>query len=185
MVERIASDRGQVKITVLIGTALLLLIALAAAQLTLEEDSPVLDRNITLSRAQDLAALNNKQLDDYAAGYLERNNNFDDLEYVAVNGDKHPVRMMIGNRQDDLKGFLVTDKRFAVQLMACDWEDRVCAFRINGVATGAMKTSDAVTSEFILDSPKNVNKPHGHKSSVQCGKSTPIIPIIFFKIIKI
>ena len=159
MADRIVSDRGRGKRALVVGIALLLLLALAAAQQFVSNGGlaaisgwATMSQKSSLRRAQELAALNNRELDDYAAGYLERNNNFADLEYVAVLEDKHPVRMMIGNRQDDLKGLLVNDKRFAVQLMACDWQDRVCAFRINGVATGAMKTSDAATSEFILDS---------------------------------
>lgn len=158
MADRIASGRGRGKTAVLVGISLLLIIVLAAAQQFVSRGGlaaisgwATMGQKISLSRAEELAVLNGRQLDDYAAGYLERNNNFDDLEYVVVQEDKHPVRLMIGNRQDDLKGLLVNDKRFVVQLMACDWMDHVCGFRINGVPTGAMKANEGAASEFLLD----------------------------------
>jgi len=107
--------------------------------------------NITTEQAESLAALNGKTLDDFGRGYLVRNNYFADLEYAEVKDEPLPLTLTIGNRNEPLKGVRVDGQPVAIEVMACDWQERACGFRINGVATGAMKPGQGAASEFLLD----------------------------------
>ncbi len=85
--------------------------------------------------------------------YLSKRNNFSDLHFKKVIL-KENARLIVGNREDNIKGFEVNNKSFAIDLLGCNSYSKYCAFRINGVPTKQMYSikdfSDRKTS-FDLD----------------------------------
>ena len=66
--------------------------------------------------------------------------------------------MLIGAKEDNIKGFEINGERFAVHLLYCDSYNRNCVFRVNGVPTGKIsvkgtpgrKDSFALSPEYDL-----------------------------------
>ena len=69
--------------------------------------------------------------------YLSKRNNFSDLHFKKVIL-KENARLIVGNREDNIKGFEVNNKSFAIDLIGCNSYSKYCAFRINGVPTKQM-----------------------------------------------
>lgn len=78
----------------------------------------------------------------YIKQYLELYNDFSDIKYEQVlpNSETRAI-MTIGNQEDNIKGFEVNGKRYAVHLLLCDYNLQRCFFRINGVPTKALHAS--------------------------------------------
>lgn len=75
----------------------------------------------------------------YIKQYLATYNDFSDVMYEKVlpNSVTHEV-LTVGNHEDNIKGFEINGKRYAVHLLLCDYNLQRCFFRINGVPTGAL-----------------------------------------------
>ena len=74
---------------------------------------------------------------DYKIKYLDLRNNFSDLNFKKV-VDKEDVTLTVGAKNDNIKGFYVNNKSFAIDLLGCNSYSRYCTFRINGVPTKQM-----------------------------------------------
>jgi len=93
---------------------------------------------INTSKIRNLTKLfNEDSLDfdrEYRIKYLNERNNFSNLNFKNV-VDRDVTAFTVGARNDNVKGFNVNNKNFAIDLIDCDSWERYCAFRINGVPT--------------------------------------------------
>lgn len=87
----------------------------------------------------------------YAQEYLQLRNNFTDLKYERIFQDKE-ISLTLGNKINNLKGIQTDRGKFAIDVVYCDEFSAFCVFRINGVPTGKMFTSDsfAVDGQYVL-----------------------------------
>lgn len=88
----------------------------------------------------------------YIQNYLQTYNNFADIPYEKVLPNSAvQARFTGGNQEDNIKGFEIANKRYAIHLIACDYNYQQCFFRINGVPTGALHASAQAQTTFDLD----------------------------------
>lgn len=82
--------------------------------------------------------INGQSIDDgYIRAYLGAYNYFSDIPYeVVLEGAAGEAVLAVGNQEDNIKGFEIEGKRYAIHLMACDYNLQRCSFRVNGVSTG-------------------------------------------------
>ena len=88
------------------------------------------------------------------AHYLDEHKNFSDLNFKKIT-DRDESIFMVGAKNDNIKGFNVNKKNFALHLMYCDSYNRYCIFKINGIPTKRLfsfkEFEDTKTNSFDLD----------------------------------
>ncbi len=92
--------------------------------------------------------------DSYIQEYLELRNDFEDLLFAYLSDGS--LSMKEGNSiTEEVKGYIIDGRKYAIHLILCDEEFRGCYFRINGVPTGRLISQDDSRSEgersFVLD----------------------------------
>ena len=91
------------------------------------------------------------QLDlNYTQYYFSIMHDFAGLEYVPIQNVQ--VQLKSRNVVDDLRGYEIGGKRYAIHLLACFPSDFSCAFRINGIPTRKLREGDsfALNDGYIL-----------------------------------
>ncbi len=85
-----------------------------------------------------------KSIDDdsYTREYLRLRGFFGNLPLETVDKDNGAV-FNAGNVPEDIKGFVINDKIYAIHLILCTEEHNSCYFRVNGVPTGQITTKDS------------------------------------------
>lgn len=89
----------------------------------------------------------------YILSYLETYDNFENIDFREVNEKTNNI-MAVGNMQDNLKGYRLNSKNYAVHLIYCDKENQGCYFRINGVPTGKLAVNNELSSFNINENYK-------------------------------
>ena len=64
--------------------------------------------------------------------YLEKNGNFSKIEFKKING-KGEFKLKSGAKRDNLRGVLIDNGNFAIDLLYCEASEKYCTFRINGI----------------------------------------------------
>jgi hypothetical protein len=101
--------------------------------------------------------INGRSIDTpYIQNYLRTYKNFSNIKYEKIPfNSTTKLRLTVGAKEDNIKGFEIGSKRYAIHLIFCDHITKTCAFRINGVATGALAAINNlkanITSKFDLD----------------------------------
>ena len=71
---------------------------------------------------------------EFKLQYLNEYKNFSYLNFKKVVGREGFI-FSVGAKNDNIKGFNINNKNFAIDLLTCSSYERYCAFRINGVPT--------------------------------------------------
>ena len=111
-----------------------LLVSAITINNTIGDTAPSITTNIN----RKLAKIHNEELLDfdkqYKENYLKERNNFSDLPFKNVTL-KENARFLVGNRNDNIKGFEVNNNKFAIDLLGCNSYSKYCTFRVNGMPT--------------------------------------------------
>lgn len=100
---------------------------------SLQNKSVIVNENI--SRLAKIFNEDNLDFDrEFRDLYLAQRKNFSDLPFKNVT-TKENARLLIGSRNDNIKGYEINNTRFAIDLLGCNSYSRYCTFRINGVPT--------------------------------------------------
>ncbi|NQV09131.1 hypothetical protein HQ529_04730 [Candidatus Woesearchaeota archaeon] len=103
----------------------------------------IVDTNITIKEG--LAKVYNGDILNYDRNfekkYLEVYNNFSDIEFSRIS-ETAPVDMKVGAVNKNIKGLNINNKTYAIHLIACDQHYNSCNFRINGVPTRKIYSSE-------------------------------------------
>lgn len=88
--------------------------------------------------------------------YLKTYKNFSDIQYEKISKNSTvKTRLVVGAKEDTIQGFEMGYDRYVIHLILCNHNAKTCAFRINGVITGALSAiSDenaVMPSKFDLD----------------------------------
>lgn len=101
--------------------------------------------------------VNNTSIDTpYITDYLKLYKNFSDIQYERLSKNSTvKTRLTAGAKEDNLRGFEMGYDRYAIHLILCNHNTKTCAFRVNGVTTGALSANSdknaVVPSKFDLD----------------------------------
>ena len=87
---------------------------------------------------------------NYINSYLRSHNNFEGLEFRNVE-QKVTSQMRIGNDINNLKGYKLNFKNYAIHLIYCEKTSNSCFFRINGIPTKRIYSTE-IKSENIQKS---------------------------------
>jgi hypothetical protein len=84
----------------------------------------------------------------YIRDYLEVYRNFSEINYdkLAFNSTLQ-VKMTIGAKEDNIKGFEAGEKLYAAHLIICNHNERTCSFRLNGIATGPISAANDINAK--------------------------------------
>lgn len=101
--------------------------------------------------------VNNISIDTpYITDYLKLYKNFSDIQYERVpKNSTVKTKVVVGAKEDTVRGFEMGYDRYAIHLILCNHNTKTCAFRINGIATGALAAVNdenvGAPSKFALD----------------------------------
>lgn len=92
----------------------------------------------------------------YVLDYLKLYKNFSSIQYERMpKNSTVKTKLAVGAKEDNIRGFEMGYDRYAIHLILCNHNTKTCAFRINGVATGALSAisdkSAEASSKFDLD----------------------------------
>ena len=76
-----------------------------------------------------------------------------------------------GSTAENIKGFIINDKKYVIDLVLCDNEHLSCIFRVNGVPTGRITTKDRKFSFFGPKEPKSFDLNDRYKIEVNSIES--------------
>lgn len=91
--------------------------------------------------------------DSYAREYLAKHNNFSDLKFEKISGSKE-IKLIVSASQRDIKGIEKENKRYAIDLVGCDYNTKTCNLRVNGVLIPNLKknmTSISVDKQTSIE----------------------------------
>jgi len=89
----------------------------------------------------------------FAENYLNLMGNYSDLSYEFLGDtERYDFILKEGNVLDNIKGISLSNKKFAIDLLACAQNTNSCGFRINGVPTKRIyANNDPSQNSFNLD----------------------------------
>ncbi len=85
--------------------------------------------------------------------YFSQNDNFSSIAYVAIDSQlPKQIALSTDHGNENIKGIELNNERYLIDLIACDYNQQACFFKINGVSTGALHSKEISTkSKFGLD----------------------------------
>ena len=117
------------------------------------KEAEELKRAILKEREKDLKEIKLAEIksnDKYKDKFLEWNDQYSDIDFIKPDIDDS-YSMIVGNKIDNIIGFEINEEGYAIELLACDYVKKACAFRVNGAPTKMMtegKTEFKLTKEF-------------------------------------
>lgn len=130
---------GDSKITILY-TILILVISISFVIAAVSVNNKINNTLINETEKPKLATVvNGKSIfdDSYTKIYLSHYNNFSDVNFREIkDGSIISALMKVGNFNHKHEGFIINNKKYVFDLIACDRETESCEFRINGMRTG-------------------------------------------------
>lgn len=73
--------------------------------------------------------------------FLRWNKNYSEIRYEEITDSANHI-LTVGNKIDNIKGYKINGKGYAIELLACDRNRNSCAFRVNGVPTKRIYQKD-------------------------------------------
>ncbi|MCK5283153.1 MAG: hypothetical protein KAK00_07110 [Nanoarchaeota archaeon] len=126
------NKKGQFKqITILfIFLFIAAIISLAASKTKLAESQ--IDNSIEPRLA---SAIGSKSVftDPYLGTYLKNYKNLAHVKFEKLSKKGYFASLKDGNIKDNIEGFILNNRKYAIHLVGCNQEEETCNFRINGM----------------------------------------------------
>ena len=92
--------------------------------------------------------------------FLEWNKNYSEIRFEEINSSSNQI-LIVGNKMDNIKGYKINGKGYAIELLACNRERNSCSFRINGIPT------KRIYQEDMNEEPTSFNLGNGFELSIE------------------
>jgi len=89
--------------------------------------------------------------DNYSLIYFEHNNNFSNVSFESIKVNNN-LLLKSGNIEKEINAFEINNKRYIIDLLVCDKQNKYCWFRVNGIVIKRISYDVAYgKNEIILD----------------------------------